>query len=97
MNPMEKAFEEAMKNPKLRKKLRVKAFLSLLLLVGFLGVVFITIGTIIASKNGTFLGMTHLDFLKLRARYGLFMMTLITIHIIMNRSIMRRELRLLFG
>ncbi|WP_099210533.1 hypothetical protein [Thermococcus henrietii] len=97
MNPMEKAFEEAMKNPKLRKKLRVKAFLSLLLLVGFLGVVFITIGTIVASKNGTFLGMTHLDFLKLRARYGLFMMVLITIHIIMNRGIMRRELQLLFG
>ncbi|GAB6135551.1 hypothetical protein [Thermococcus prieurii] len=97
MNPMEKAFEEAMKNPKLRKKLRVKAFLSLLLLVGFLGVVFITIGTMAASKNGTFLGMTHLDFLKLRARYGLFMMVLITVHIIMNRSIMRRELQLLFG
>ncbi|CAI1493895.1 conserved protein of unknown function [Thermococcus nautili] len=97
MNPIEKAFEEAMKNPKLRKKLRVKAFLSLLLLVGFLGVVFITIGTMMASKNGTFLGMTHLDFLKLRARYGLFMMALITIHIIMNRGIMRKELGLLFG
>jgi len=94
MNPMEKAFEEAMRNPMLRKKLRVKAFLSLL---GFLGVVFITIGTMMASKNGTFLGMTHLDFLKLRARYGLFMMALITIHIIMNRRIMRKELGLLFG
>ena len=97
MNPMEKAFEEAMRNPMLRKKLRVKAFLSLLLLVGFLGVVFITIGTMMASKNGTFLGMTHLDFLKLRARYGLLMMALITIHIIMNRRIMRKELGLLFG
>jgi hypothetical protein len=97
MNPVEKAFEDAIKNPKLRKKLRAKAFLSLLLLIGFLGVVFITLGTIVASRNGTFLGMTRLDFLQLRARYGLFMMTLITAHIIMNRGIMRKELGLLFG
>jgi len=75
----------------------VKAFLSLLLLVGFLGGVLITIGMMMASKNGTFLGMTHLDFLKLCARYGLFMMSLITAHIIMNRGIMRKELRLLLG
>ncbi|WP_457752408.1 hypothetical protein [Thermococcus sp.] len=97
MNPMEIAFEEALKDPKLRKKLKIKAFLSLLLLAGFIGVVLITIGTVIASKHGAFLGMSHIDFLKLRAKYGLLMMGLITIHLIMNRNIMKRELQILFG
>ena len=41
--------------------------------------------------------MTRLDYLQLRAKYGFFMMALIAIHLIMNRSIMRRELGLLFG
>jgi len=97
MNPMVEAFEKAVKDPKLRKKLKIKAFLSLLLLAGFIGVILITIGTVIASKHGTFLGMTHIDFLKLRAKYGFLMMSLIILHLIMNRSIMKRELQLLFG
>ncbi|NJD99358.1 hypothetical protein E3E26_06115 [Thermococcus sp. LS1] len=97
MDPMAKAFEEAKKNPKMRKKLKIKAAFSLLLFVMFLGVVFITIGTIIASKTGSFLGMTQLDFLKLRAQYGIIMMFLIIIHLAMNRSIMKKELELLFG
>ncbi|NJE42255.1 hypothetical protein [Thermococcus sp. GR6] len=97
MDPMAKAFEEAKKNPKIRKRLKIKAAFSLLLFVMFLGVIFITIGTIIASKTGSFLGMTQLDFLKLRARYGIIMMFLIIIHLAMNRSIMKKELELLFG
>ncbi|WP_297093229.1 hypothetical protein [Thermococcus sp.] len=97
MDVMAKAFEEAKKNPALRKRLRIKAAFSLVLLVGFLGVVFITVGTIISGKNGSFLGMTQLDYLKLRARYGIVMMILITIHLVMNRSIMKKELEMLFG
>ena len=97
MNPMAEAFEKAVRDPRLRKKLKIKAFLSLLLLAGFIGVVFITVGTVMATRHGTFLGMTRLDFLKLRARYGLLMMVLITIHVILNRGIMKRELKLLFG
>ncbi|ASJ04453.1 hypothetical protein [Thermococcus barossii] len=97
MDPMAKAFEEAKKNPEMRKKLKVKAAFSMLLFVMFLGVVFITVGTAIASKNGSFLGMTQLDFLKLRARYGIVMMLLIIIHLLMNRSIMKKELEMLFG
>ncbi|NJE03290.1 hypothetical protein [Thermococcus sp. MV11] len=97
MDPMAKAFEEAKRNPKLRKKLKIKAAFSLILFVGFLGVIFITIGTLISSKNGSFLGMTQLDFLKLRARYGIVMMFLIIIHLLMNRSIMKKELEMLFG
>ncbi len=97
MDPMSKVFEEAKKNPKMKKKLRVKAIFSLVLLVAFMGVVFITLGTLISSKQGHFLGMTQLDFLKLRARYGIFMMVLITAHLLMNRSIMKKEFELLFG
>ncbi|ASJ16828.1 hypothetical protein A3L04_06935 [Thermococcus chitonophagus] len=97
MNLMKKAFEEAMGNPKMRRKLKVKAVLSLILVVGFLGVVFITVGTIIATKTGSFMGMTRLDFLQLRARYGLFMMVLIFLHILMNREILKLEAKLLFS
>ncbi|ASA77364.1 hypothetical protein [Thermococcus sp. 5-4] len=97
MDPMAKAFEEAKKNPKMRKRLKVKAAFSMLLFVMFLGVIFITVGTVIASKNGSFLGMTQLDFLKLRARYGIIMMFLIIFHLLMNRSIMRKELEMLLG
>ncbi|WP_258084928.1 hypothetical protein [Thermococcus thermotolerans] len=97
MDVMAKAFEEARKNPKLRKRLRIKAAFSLILLVGFLGVIFITIGTVIASKNGSFLGMAQLDYLKLRARYGIVMMLLIIIHLLLNRQVMKKELEILFG
>lgn len=97
MDLMAKAFEEAKNNPKIRKKLKIKAAFSLLLFAMFLGVIFITVGTIIASKAGSFLGMTQLDFLKLRSQYGIIMMFLIIIHLAMNRSIMKKELELLFG
>jgi len=97
MDVMARAFEEAKKNPALRKRLRIKAAFSLILLLGFLGVVFITVGTIISSKNGSFLGMTQLEYLKLRARYGIIMMLLITIHLLMNRGLMKKELEMLFG
>ncbi|NJE06475.1 hypothetical protein E3E36_10045 [Thermococcus sp. M36] len=97
MDPMAKVFEEAKKNPKMRKKLKTKAAFSMLLFIAFLGVIFITMGTFISAKQGSFLGMTQLDFLKLRARYGLLMMILIIIHLFMNRSIMKKELELLRG
>ncbi len=97
MDPMAKMFEEAKKNPKMRKKLRIKATFSLVLFIAFLGVIFITVGTVISAKQGSFLGMNQLDFLKLRAKYGLLMMVLIIIHLLMNRSIMKKELELLFG
>ncbi|KUH33581.1 hypothetical protein APY94_05140 [Thermococcus celericrescens] len=97
MDPMAEVFEKAKKNPQMRKKLRIKAIFSMTLFIAFLGVIFITIGTFISAKQGTFLGMNQLDFLKLRARYGLVMMVLIIIHLIMNRSIMKKELELLTG
>ncbi len=97
MDPMSRIFEEAKKNPRMKKKLRVKAAFSLLLFVAFLGVIFITVGTFISARQGSFLGMTQLDFLRLRARYGLFMMVLILIHLAMNWNLMKKELELLFG
>lgn len=97
MDPMSKVFEEAKKNPKTRKKLRIKAAFSLVLFIAFLGVLFITVGTFISAKQGRFLGMNQLDFLRLRARYGLFMMVLIIIHLLMNRSMMKKELEFLFS
>lgn len=97
VDPMAKIFEEAKKNPKLQKKLRIKAIFSLVLFIAFLGVIFITIGTFVSAKQGTFLGMTQMGFLKLRARYGLIMMGLIITHLIMNRGIMKKELELLMG
>ncbi len=97
MDPMAKIFEEAKRNPEMKKKLKVKAVFSMLLLVAFLGVVFITIGTFLSGRHGTFLGMTRLDFLKLRAHYGLFMMMLIFIHLFMNKGIISKEVDLLRG
>lgn len=97
MDPMSKVFEEAKKNPKMKKKLRMKAAFSLVLFVAFLGVIFITVGTFVSARQGSFLGMTQLDFLRLRARYGLFMMVLILIHLAMNWNLMKKELELLFG
>lgn len=97
MDPMSKVFEEAKKNPKMRKKLKIKAAFTLLLSVMFLGVIFITVGTILASKHGSFVGMTQLDFLKLRARYGLIMTALILIHLGMNWNILKREIKFLIS
>ncbi len=97
MDPMSKVFEEAKKNPKMKKRLRMKAAFSLVLVTAFLGVVFITIGTFVSMKTGSFLGMTHLDFLELRARYELFMMVLIITHLAMNWSMFRKELVILFS
>jgi len=97
MDPVSKVFEEAKKNPKMKKKLRMKAVFSLVLFVAFLGVIFITVGTFLSAKQGSFLGMNQLDFLRLRARYGLLMMVLILIHLAMNWNLMKKELGLLFG
>lgn len=97
MDPMAKVFEEAKKNPKMRKKLRIKAAFSLVLFIAFLGVLFITVGTFISAKQGSFLDMNQLDFLRLRARYGLFMMLLILLHLAMNWNMLKKELGLLFG
>ena len=81
----------------MKKKLKMKAAFSLVLLVAFLGVIFITIGMFISAKQGTFMGMTHMDFLKLKARYGLLMMVLILTHLAMNWGMLKRELSLLFS
>ncbi|WP_297463623.1 hypothetical protein [Thermococcus sp.] len=54
-------------------------------------------GTFLSAKQGSFLGMNQLDFLRLRARYGLLMMALILIHLAMNGNLMKKELGLLFG
>lgn len=97
MDPMAKVFEEAKRNPKMRKKLRIKAAFSLVLFIAFLGVLFITVGTFISAKQGSFLDMNQLDFLRLRARYGLFMMLLILLHLAMNWNMLKKELGLLFG
>ncbi|NJE10023.1 hypothetical protein [Thermococcus sp. MAR1] len=97
MDPISKAIEEAKNNPKLRKKLRIKAALTTVLMIAFLGVIFITVGTFISARQGTFLGMNQLDFLRLRARYGLLMMFLIILHIATNWRIYRKELELLSG
>ncbi len=97
MDPIAKIFEEAKKNPKMRKKLKIKAAFSLVLFIAFLGVILITIGTFVSARNGSFLGMDHLDFLKLRAKYGLLMMALILTHLAMNWNMMKKELELLFG
>ncbi len=97
MDPMMEVFEKAKNNPKMRRKLKLKAAYSVVLFIAFLGVIFITIGTIITAKHGMFLGMTHLDFLKLRANYGLIMMTLIIIHLAMNWKIFAREFKFLGG
>ncbi len=75
----------------------MKAVFSLVLFVAFLGVIFITVGTFLSAKQGSFLGMNQLDFLRLRARYGLLMMALILIHLAMNGNLMKKELGLLFG
>ncbi|WP_231845555.1 hypothetical protein [Pyrococcus abyssi] len=80
----------------MKKLSLIKAAFSLILLIAFCGVIFITIGTIISTRQGSFLGLTQLDFLKLRARYGFIMLVLILIHLFMNRSIMKKELQLLF-
>ena len=97
MDPMEKIFDEMAKNPKMKKKLKIKAAFSLLLLVLFFGVIFITVGTILATKNGSFLGLTKLQFMELRSKYGIMMMVLIIIHLLMNWKIFTKELKILFS
>ncbi|WP_461865561.1 hypothetical protein [Thermococcus sp.] len=80
----------------MREKLKVKAAYSMFLFIMFLGVIFITIGTIMATKTGSFLGLSKLQFMELRSKYGIIMMFLILIHLTMNRSIMKKELEILF-
>jgi len=97
MDPRVKLFEEAMKNPKMKRKMKLKAMFSMLLFVMFLGVIFITLGTLISNRQGTFLGMTHLDYLRLRAKYGMVMMVLIIIHLGTNWSMLKKEVKFLLG
>ncbi len=95
MDPMMKAFEEAKNNSKMRKKLRIKSVFTILLFVAFIGVIILTIGTIISAKQGAFLGITHIQFLKLKANYGILMLLLILIHLGMNWKIFKKEISFL--
>ncbi|AHF80350.1 hypothetical protein [Thermococcus paralvinellae] len=97
MDPMEKMFDEAAKNPKMRKKIKVKAMLSLILFVVFLLALFTAIGMLWATKNGTFLGMTKAQIFAIRTKVALIMNILIIAHIIVNRKVFIKELKVLFG
>jgi hypothetical protein len=93
MDPITKAFMEAKNNPKMKKKIQMKTTLTTVLIIAFIGVIFLTVGTIISAKTGHFLGMNHIQMLKLKATYGIFMLILILIHLAMNWKIYTAELK----
>ncbi|ADT83536.1 hypothetical protein [Thermococcus barophilus] len=97
MDPIEKMLDEAAKNPKMRRKLKVKALLSLVLFFVFLLALFTAIGMLWATKNGAFLGMTKAQIFALRTKVALIMNILIIAHIIVNRKVFVKELKILFG
>ncbi|WP_324735791.1 hypothetical protein VFC49_00940 [Thermococcus sp. SY098] len=97
MDPMEKMLDDAAKNPKMRRKLKVKALLSLVLFIVFLLALFTAIGMLWATKNGAFLGMTKAQIFALRTKVALIMNVLIIAHIIVNRKVFVKELKILFG
>ncbi|AMM54896.1 hypothetical protein QDY65_00555 [Pyrococcus kukulkanii] len=86
---MKKAFEKAMSNLKIRRKLKVKAILSLILLISHRW-------DDHCDENRDSWGTTKLNFLQLGAKYGLFMMVLIFLHILMTRKILKLEAKFSF-
>ena len=56
MDTIAKIFEEAKKNPKMRKKLKIKAAFSFVLFIAFLGVILITTRNFCIGKTGEFPG-----------------------------------------
>ncbi|WP_461866028.1 DUF4405 domain-containing protein [Thermococcus sp.] len=76
---------------------KVRAVLSTILLVVFLGVLFIMIGVLYTTKTShPFLGMNKNQLFKIRNILGPLMNALIIVHLGLNWGMYKRELKVLF-
>jgi len=76
---------------------KVRAILSTVLLVVFIGVLFVTVGVLYTTKTGhQFLGMTKPQLFRLRNVLGPLMNVLIIVHLGLNWGMYKRELKVLF-
>ncbi|WP_148206245.1 hypothetical protein [Thermococcus gammatolerans] len=76
---------------------KARAILSTLLLVVFLGVLFIMMGVLYTSKTGhSFLGMNKNQLFRIRNVLGPLMNALIIVHFGLNWGMYKRELKVLF-
>ncbi|WP_297439053.1 hypothetical protein [Thermococcus sp.] len=78
-----------------KTKVKTKAVLSSILIAVYIGAVFLTIGEVMAVKQGSFLGMRGLELLKLKSKYGLIMLSLIAIHLGLNWDMFKNEVKVL--
>ncbi len=76
---------------------KVRALLSSILLVVFIGVLVITIGVLYITKTGNpFLGMSKSELFNARNILGPIMNVLIIIHLALNWNLYKKELKVLF-
>ncbi|AEK73649.1 hypothetical protein GQS_08775 [Thermococcus sp. 4557] len=76
---------------------KVRAILSTVLLVVFLGVLFVTVGVLYTTRTGhPFLGMNKNQLFRIRNVLGPLMNVLIIVHLGLNWGMYKRELKVLF-
>ena len=86
------------------KKIKIKAIVSILLLISFFIVSVSGIGLIIANKfamgvpDWKFLGIfSKVQLVTMHIRFGIFMIFLVFVHFISNYKLFVNELKVLFG
>ncbi|WP_456421354.1 hypothetical protein [Thermococcus sp.] len=80
---------------KAKTKVKMKAVLSSVLIAMYIGAILLTIGEILAVKHGSFLGMKGIEFLKIKSKYGIIMLSLIAIHLGLNLDMFKNEVKVL--
>ncbi|AJC71702.1 MAG: DUF4405 domain-containing protein [Thermococcus sp.] len=76
---------------------KARAILSTVLLVVFLGVLFVTVGVFYTTKTGhPFLGMNKNQLFRIRNVLGPLMNALIIVHLGLNWGMYKSELKVLF-
>ena len=76
---------------------KARAILSTVLLVVFIGVLFVTVGVLYTTKTGhLFLGMDKKQLFNIRNVLGPLMNALIIVHLGLNWGMYKNELKVLF-
>ncbi|WP_457743022.1 hypothetical protein [Thermococcus sp.] len=78
-----------------RKIVKAKAVISSILITLYIGAVILTVLTLIASREKTFLGEPAVKLLHVHIIYGMIMLGVIAVHLYLNWGMYKNELKVL--
>jgi len=80
-----------------KRLIKTKAIVSSILTILYIGAVVLTIGSMIASRKGSFLGVSAKELLRLHVHYGMIMLVAIAVHLYLNWGLLKNEVKVLIN